>query len=187
MSGWSSALNVVKNLAPTIAAALGGPLAGGAVSALESLFGISSNTPNSLEDRQSAIAQAINLATPEQLVAMRKADQDYAARMAEAGFKNTETLASLAIQDRSSAREMQIATRSYTAPFLALFVTLGFFGILSLMMFYPLPQATHDALMLMLGSLGTAWVSIIAYYFGSSAGSTEKTRLLAQSQPATNE
>jgi hypothetical protein len=76
---------------------------------------------------------------------------------------------------------MQISTKSMTAPFLALFVTLGFFGVLAVMMFYPLPAAAHDALMLMLGSLGTAWTGVIAYYFGSSAGSDRKTELLAQS------
>lgn len=186
MSGWTDALNVVKSLAPTIATALGGPLAGGAVTALESVFGLTPSPSSSTDDRQSAVAAAISGATPEQLAAMRKADQDYAARMAEAGFKDTETLASLAVQDRASARAMQISTKSLTAPFLAIFVTLGFFGVLSIMMFVPLQQATHDALMLMLGSLGTAWTGVIAYYFGSSAGSDRKTELLAQSSPAGN-
>jgi len=182
MSGWADALGVVAKLAPTIASVIGGPLAGGAVTALESVFGITAQPNASIDDRQSAVAAAISGATPEQLAAMRKADQDYAARMAEAGFKNVETLASLSVQDRESARQMQISTKSMTAPFLALFVTLGFFGVLALMMFYPLPSATHDALMLMLGSLGTAWTGVIAYYFGSSAGSDRKTEILAGSQ-----
>jgi hypothetical protein len=184
MSAWDSALNVVKTLAPTIATALGGPLAGGAVMALESVFGITAKPDASTDDRQTAIAAAISGATPEQLAAMRAKDQDYALAMATAGFKNTESLASLAVEDRASARAMQISTKSLTAPFLALFVTLGFFGVLSVMMFYQLPQATHDALMLMLGSLGTAWTGVIAYYFGSSAGSDRKTELLAQNQQA---
>lgn len=178
---WADALTVVKKLAPTIASVIGGPLAGGAVTALESVFGMTVPPNTSMDDRQNAVAAAISGATPEQLAAMRKADQDYAARMAEAGFKNSETLAALSVQDRESARQMQISTKSFTAPFLAMFVTLGFFGVLGLMMFYPLPVATHDALMLMLGSLGTAWTGVIAYYFGSSAGSDRKTELLAQS------
>jgi hypothetical protein len=180
MSAWTDALNVVENLAPTIATALGGPLAGGAVTALEHVFGLTPTPNASTADRQNAIADSISSATPEQLAAVRKADQDYALAMAAAGFKDTETLASLAVQDRASAREMQISTKSLTAPFLALFVTLGFFGVLAVMMFYNLPQATHDALMLMLGSLGTAWTGVIAYYFGSSAGSDRKTELLAK-------
>lgn len=187
MSAWTSALNVVKTLAPTIATVLGGPLAGGAVTALESVFGITPTPSASTDDRQSTLAAAISGATPDQLAAMRKADQDYAVAMAQAGFKDTETLAGLAVQDRASARAMQISTKSWTAPFLALFVTLGFFGVLGVMMFYTLPQATHDALMLMLGSLGTAWTGVIAYYFGSSAGSDRKTELLAQSTPGSQQ
>lgn len=179
MSGWTDALNVVKSLAPTIATALGGPLVGGAVAALENVFGITPAPSSSVDDRQTQIAAAISGATPEQLAAMRKADQDYAARMAEAGFKDVETLAALTVQDRANARQMQMSTKSWTAPFLAIAVTVGFFSVLGLMMFMDLPKAAHDALMLMLGSLGTAWASIIAYYFGSSVGSDRKTELLA--------
>jgi hypothetical protein len=179
MSAWDSALNVVKTLAPTIATALGGPLAGGAVMALESVFGITAKRDASTDDRQTA--------TPEQLAAMRKADQDYALAMAQAGFKNTETLASLAVQDRASARAMQISTKSVTAPFLAIFVTLGFFGCLGLMMFYPIQKEAHDALMLMLGALGASWSAVVAYYFGSSQSSDRKTELLAQSTPGTSQ
>jgi hypothetical protein len=180
MSAWTDALNVVAKLAPTIASVIGGPLAGGAVTALESIFGITPQPSASIDARQDAVAAAISGATPEQLAAMRKADQDYAARMAEAGFKDTETLAALSVQDRASARQMQISTKSVTAPILAMFVTFGFFGVLGVMMFYTLPAATHDALMLMLGSLGTAWTGVIAYYFGSSAGSDRKTELMAK-------
>lgn len=43
-----------------------------------------------------------------------------------------------------------------------------------------LPVASRDVLNIMLGSLGTAWISIIAYYFGSSNGSSRKTELLAK-------
>lgn len=187
MSGWDSALNVVKTLAPTIATVLGGPLAGGAVAALENVFGISPAPQASLDDRQAQLAQAISGATPEQLAAVRKADQDYALAMTNAGFKDTETLAALAVQDRADARAMQVSTKSIVAPSLAIFVTIGFFTILGFMMFEELPKAAHDALMLLLGSLSTAWAAIIAYYFGSSAGSDRKTELMAKNGQGTSD
>jgi len=80
------------------------------------------------------------------------------------------------VEDRKSAREMQANTKSKMPAILAVLVTFGFFGILyALMMGFAKPS---NELMIMLGSLGTAWSGIIAYYFGSSAGSQAKTDAL---------
>jgi hypothetical protein len=76
---------------------------------------------------------------------------------------------------------MQAETRSYLPAILAIAVTLGFFGILVGMMLEGFK--TSEALMIMLGSLGTAWTGIIAFYFGSSAGSQAKDDLLHKSSP----
>jgi hypothetical protein len=75
---------------------------------------------------------------------------------------------------------MQVATRSWIPPLLAAAVTLGFFAILGGMMFGKMSVADNTALTMMLGSLGTAWTGIIAYYFGSSAGSQAKTEMLGK-------
>ena len=51
-----------------------------------------------------------------------------------------------------------------------------------------LPEANRDLVNVVVGALGTAWISIIGYYFGTSAGSMRKTELLAQpSVPITPE
>jgi hypothetical protein len=75
---------------------------------------------------------------------------------------------------------MQATTRSWVPPLLAAAVTIGFFAILGGMMFGRMSVADNTALTMMLGSLGTAWTGIIAYYFGSSAGSQAKTDLLSK-------
>jgi hypothetical protein len=76
---------------------------------------------------------------------------------------------------------MQIATKSWIPGALALGITLGFFGILIYMMAYSVTPSNE--LLVMLGSLGTAWTGVVGYYFGSSAGSQAKDKLLHQSKP----
>ena len=90
--------------------------------------------------------------------------------------------AKLVVDDRDSARKMESATHSWVPAFLAVFVTLGFFGILVALM-YGQVQKT-DEILVMLGSLGTAWSGIVAFYFGSSAGSQNKDALLYQAPQA---
>jgi hypothetical protein len=115
--------------------------------------------------------------TAEQIASVQLAEIEIKARAQELGLD----FAKVAADDRKSAREMQATTRSFMPPVLGLIVTLGFFGILGGLMTGVVH--TSDALMLMLGSLGTAWTGIVAFYFGSSAGSQAKDDLLHKSSP----
>jgi len=160
----------LKTIAPTIATALGGPLAGMAVSAVAKAIGVS---PDEVQDVISS-----GKLTAEQVASIQLAELEL---KKQAQSMNLD-FAKLIAEDKKSARDMQIATKSLIPALLAVFVTLGFFGILLGLMTEHFK--TSDALMLMLGSLATAWTGVMAFYFGSSASSQAKTELLAKSEPA---
>ena len=80
----------------------------------------------------------------------------------------------LDVMDRDSARKL--ALNDNTPRVLAYLITFGFFGMLLVIIF--LPEANQAILNIMIGSLGTAWVSIVNYYFGSSIGSKTKNELI---------
>jgi membrane-bound ClpP family serine protease len=162
-------MNWLAQIAPTIATALGGPLAGMAVAAVSKAIGVS---PEEVQNVISAGKLDAN-----QVAAIQQAELELKKQAQQMNLD----FAKLANDDRKSARDMQSVTKSFIPPVLALLVTLGFFGILIGLMTKAF--ATSDALMLMLGSLGTAWTGIIAFYFGSSASSQNKDQLLHQSTP----
>ena len=161
----------LKTLAPTLASALLGPLGGVAVGALGKVFGIDGATTTDITK-----AFADGKLTPEQLSAIKQLELKLQAEEKERGFRYSE----LEFKDTQGARQMQIATMSNIPPILALLVTVGFFGILIFMIVNSSYKPT-EPLLVMLGSLGTAWTMIIGFYFGSSHGSQRKDNLLAQS------
>ena len=160
----------LSQVAPTIATALGGPLAGLAVTAVSKALGINE------EDVTKTIESG--KLTADQITQLKLAEIELQKQSQALGL-NFETLA---VEDRKSARDMQATTKSWVPGVLAIGITVGFFGILfSLMMGY---ATKSDELMIMLGSLGTAWTGIIGFYFGSSAGSQHKDDLLFKSSPS---
>jgi hypothetical protein len=167
---------IIKTVAPWIGTALGGPLGGMAVEAAANALGVPTKTTD-------AVKQALSGVTPEQMLALKKADQDFSLSMQALGFKQLTDLEAIAAGDRKDARAMQIATRS-TLPFiLSIVVTVGYFGVLVGMMLGVLHVNDSQALLLMLGSLGTGWGMVMAFNFGTTADSGRKTDLLAKAEP----
>ncbi len=159
----------LKQIAPTVATALGGPLAGMAVSALSKAIGVE---PDKVQDVISA-----GKLDSEQIAQIKIAEIELQKQANELGLN----FEKLAVDDRKSAREMQATTRSIVPPILAGVITIGFFGILILLMLGKV-QGDNNTILIMLGSLSTAWTGIIAYYFGSSAGSQAKTELMSKAK-----
>jgi hypothetical protein len=165
-------MNVVKTVAPWIGTALAGPLGGLAVEAAATALGVSEKTTDALK-------QALSGATPEQMLSLKKADQDFSVQMQQLGYKTLTDLEAIAAGDRKDARDMQKTTRSRVPAVLSIIVTVGYFGILVGMMTGMLKVQDSQALLLMLGSLSTGWGVVMAFWFGTTNDSGRKTDLLA--------
>ena len=163
----------LRTLAPTLASALLGPLGGVAVAAIGNALGVQDATV----DKVAKVFQDGKL-TPEQLDEIKKLEMQYQNDEKERGFRYSE----LEFKDRDSARQMQISTHSTTPDILTYLITLGFFGILGWMM-YDDTVVNSPPLLVMLGSLGTAWTATVSYWFGTTSGSQRKDTLLANSTP----
>ncbi len=169
--GWQ---NIISNIAPSIASALGGPLAGSAVKVLSNtLFGKEDGTKDEIKE-------AVSAATPEQLAQLKEIDLKFKTDMAKLGID----LEQLAADDRNSARQREIQIKDKTPAILGGFVLLGFFAILGLLLFRQVPGGQSEVFNIMLGSLGAMSVGVINYYFGSSTGSKQKDFLLKQQESA---
>lgn len=159
---------LLAQVAPAIGTAIGGPFGALAGVALKAVLGLEEDAT------EEATAQALAKATPEQLLDLKRADNEFRLDLEKLGVD----LAKIEADDRASARQREMAVKDWVPGVLALVLTVGFFGLLGWMMHQAPPEGSRDILNIMLGSLGTGWVTMLAYYFGSSAGSASKDRLL---------
>lgn len=169
---------IIGTAAPWLATALGGPLAGQAVSAIAGAMGLKPDSK--MEDIQKAL-QAGQL-TGDQLVALKQAEQQFQLAMQQAGFADTEHLASIAEQDRDSARQREAKVQDWTPRVLA-YLIVGSFISMVVTVLYGWSKIDSALAGTLVGYLSAKCEQVIAYYFGSSAGSDRKTDLLAQASP----
>ena len=164
-------MNWITSIAPTLATCLAGPLGGMAIELLSKHLNID---PKDVQD-------TINNGklTADQIASVQAAELAIKAKAQEMSLDFEQ----LATQDRKSARDMQMTVKSWIPPILAIGITIGFFGIMVGMMSGHVQSS--EALMILLGSLGTAWTGVISFYFGSSASSQAKDQLIHQSTPIT--
>lgn len=195
---WSDVLPVIENLAPVIATAVGTPLLGGAVAALETVFGLTPAPAASMTERQNAIADAVQGATPAQLAEVRKADQDYAVAMAQAGFKDKEAIATLALQETQTFVGDTADARKTNAANVRVFwlgvVILGTFAGIMFASLYgayalitgKMPVQNVAVVGMVAGFVGSILgynaansQQVIGFFFGSSRGSDLKSEQMA--------
>jgi hypothetical protein len=172
----SGAWQVLKTVAPTIAATASGPFAPLVGPLVAKIFG--SADPKSIEP-------ALLSATPEQLLALKQADNDLQVQLKQLGISEEK----LAFDDTEGARSMNIQTKDPTAARLAWLIVGGFISIsailIGLFVLYPQRAALIDSaawtmIGTLLGYFGSEAKQVAAFYFGSSADSQAKTATLSE-------
>lgn len=159
---------LIGAVAPTLATAMGGPLAGMAVKTVsQALLGRNDGT-------QEEVMEALTNATPEQLARLKEIDASFKIRMRELDID----LEKLVIQDRDSARRREIETRDWTPKILAFSILGGYFACLFWLLGRGMPGSGSESVIMMLGALSQTVTAVVAYYFGSSVGSRQKDNIL---------
>lgn len=163
-------LDWLKTIAPTIATALGGPIAGTAVAVLGDVLGISEPTKETI-----AKVLADGKLTPEQLASVKAAELTFKTRLAELGVE----LENISAKDRDSARTMQINTQSIVPAALATIVVVAWGLIQWYVLTNVVETSMRDLVGRLLGTLDAALMLVLSFYFGSSASSKDKDKLIA--------
>ena len=146
--------NIVGAVAHTLGTALGGPMVGMAANMISEVLGV----PND----QKSIQKAIQNATPEQMLELKKAEQQFEVQMKELDVD----VFKLETQDKQNARSM--FSKDWTARIIGLFTIGGFLGYIFLVTLQPPEQNSEALINLVLGYLGGLASAIISFYFGAS-------------------
>ena len=146
--------NVVGAIAPTLGSALGGPLGGQAASVVAQVLGCKTDAKS--------INQAIQEATPEQMLELKKSEQEFEVQMKELEVD----IFSLEVQDKQDARSK--FNKDWTARIMGTFVVGGFMGYIFLVTLQPPEQNSEALINLVLGYLGGLASAVISFYFGAS-------------------
>ena len=163
----TQALQILKTVAPLLGTAIGGPFGAIAGTALASVLGTKPGDAKATET-------ALLAATPDQLVALKKADQDFQVQMKTLGVQEEQ----LAYADVASARTLEAQTKSLTPTVLS-YAILGASVSAALLVvagYVKIPSDPQTALTYgtVIGYLFSESKAVLGYWFGSSQSSQAK-------------
>ena len=161
----------LKSLAPTLATAFGGPLAGMAVEVCSKALGVE---PSEVQNVISS-----GKMTADQIASLQQAELALKARAQEMGLD----FEKIAVADRASARQMQISTHSFVPPLLSVMIVVAWSLIQYFLLTHVIDPSMRELIARVLGTLDGALMLVLSFYFGSSAGSQAKDTMLHNSTP----
>jgi hypothetical protein len=182
----------IASNAPTLGALFGsfipgaGNVVGGAVGlgvkALAGVFGLK-------EDATADELGAAIEADPQSAVKIRLAELDYQNQEKQRQSDERMKILTAQLADVQSARQMNVegvkttGKRDANLYALAWAIVVCFFVLVGILIFKDLPKDSNGVVFMLFGALASGFTGIIGYFFGSSAGQSEATRLLSQAPP----
>ena len=161
----------LKSIAPTIATAMGGPLAGMAVDAIGNALGMKDATKDQVKE-----LLASGTLTGEQMASLKQADASLKVRMKELDIDMEKVHAG----DRNSAREMAAKTGDVWTPRIMAMVVFLVWGAVNYKLFNgTINGDMRELVARALGTLDAVLMAVIYYYYGSSSSSAAKTEAMA--------
>lgn len=165
--GWK---DTVRNVAPALGRALGGPGVGTAIAAVSrALLGREDAT-------EAEVAARVANWKPEDELALKKAEQEYTLALVD----RVVSLERVEADDRANARKREVDTHDWTPRSIAIAIMVAFFALLALMLTREIPRANERAFDIMLGMLASGVTTVLTYYFGSSNSSRTKDAVLGR-------
>ena len=162
----------LKQIAPTAATLLGGPLAGMAVDAIGKAIGMDAATKDQVKDVLTS-----GTLNAEQMAAIKQAEADLALKVQQLDID----LEKVHAGDRASAREMAVKTGDTWTPRIIALTVFVVWGAVNWKLFNgTISGDMRELVARALGTLDATLMAVIYYYFGSSAGSKEKTQAIKE-------
>ncbi len=172
---WKEVLSKITDAAPMIGSLFGAPgtLAGTVVKLVATTLGV--------EPTQDAIAAEIKN-NPDALLKLKELEATHQIELQKLVLE-TERIRLADVAD-ARAREKAIVEKTGHVDInlyvLAWVMVIGFFALVGILIFKPMPNDSTGVVLMLFGSLAAAFGAVIQYFFGSSAGSSAKTALMAQ-------
>jgi hypothetical protein len=164
-------MSILEQIAPTIATALLGPAGNIAISLVSKALGIDE------KDVQSTIESG--KLTSDQLASIKQAEIELKAKAQELGL-NFEKLAT---DDRKSAREMQVSTKSFVPALLSVLIVVGWSMVQYFLLTHIIAQEMRELVARVLGTLDGALMLVLGFYFGGIHNASETNEMLHRSTP----
>lgn len=81
--------------------------------------------------------------------------------------------------DENLLRRKLIDKKDLNLYILSWLVVIGFYSLVGVLMWKPIPKGSNEVLFILFGSLSSGFGTVLGYFFGGSKGSDEKTKLMS--------